>query len=125
MLINRLALKNFKCFKEVDVTFAKLTLLTGENSSGKTSLLSGILAPLQSKDFPFYLSPNGQYVNLGDFEEMSFNHLKDNEIDIELVITGHLPPKRVRFKTTWVIDNLNRLPVLNSLNIRVVRNLDL
>lgn len=122
MLINRLILKNFKCFQEADVTFSKITLLTGENSSGKTSLLYGILAPLQSKDFPFYLSPNGQYVNMGDFEEMSFNHLKDNEIDIEIFIAGKIYKayKKIQFKTTWVIDNVpNRLPTLNSLNIIV------
>lgn len=119
MLINRLILKNFKCFRQADVTFSKITLLTGENSSGKTSLLYGILAPLQSKGFPLYLSPNGQYVNMGDFEEMSFNHLKDNEIEIE-IFTRHVYDiyKKIQFNTTWVIDNVsNGLPVLNSLKI--------
>ena len=63
MRIERLALKNFKCFKEVDVSFSRITLLTGENSSGKSSLIYGILAPLQSihrlsNSFPLYLSLN-------------------------------------------------------------------
>jgi len=70
MQIQRLALKNFKCFKEVDVSFSKITLLTGENSSGKSSLIYGILAPIQSinrhsNSFPLYLSLNGNYVNMG------------------------------------------------------------
>ena len=72
MLINKLGLKNFKCFKEVEVDFAKITLLTGENSSGKSSLIYGLLAPFQSEGFPLYLFPNGKYVNMGDSEEISF-----------------------------------------------------
>jgi predicted ATP-dependent endonuclease of OLD family len=84
MAINRISLKNFRCFREVDVNLSKITLLTGANSSGKSSLLYGLLVALQSKDFPFYLSPNGQYVNMGDFEELSFNHLRDNIIGIDI-----------------------------------------
>ena len=90
MQIHRLALKNFKCFKEVDVSFSKITLLTGENSSGKSSLIYGILAPLQSvntnsiSSFPLYLSLNGNYANMGGFEEVSFNHNLNSCLDISI-----------------------------------------
>jgi predicted ATP-dependent endonuclease of OLD family len=86
MFINKLGLKNFKCFKEVEVNFSKITLLTGENSSGKSSLIYGLLAPFQSEDFPLYLFPNGKYINMGDFEEISFKNLKNNKIQINFNI---------------------------------------
>ena len=70
MLINSLGLKNFKCFEKLDVKFAPITLLTGANSSGKSSLINAILAVLQTEGFPYVLSPNGEYVNLGSFPEM-------------------------------------------------------
>ena len=87
MRIERLALKNFKCFKEVDVSFSRITLLTGENSSGKSSLIYGILAPLQSihrlsNSFPLYLSLNGDYVNMGGGEDVAFNHNTNNKLGI-------------------------------------------
>ena len=118
MQIHRLALKNFKCFKEVDISFSKITLLTGENSSGKSSLLYGILAPLQSvsldgNSFPLYLSFNGSYVNMGGFEEVSFNHSLKNdlEIDLDFAFGGRM----YDFKTSWCFDLIRKSPRLSYL----------
>jgi predicted ATPase len=118
MRIKRLALKNFKCFKEVDISFSKITLLTGENSSGKSSLIYGILAPLQSvslngNSFPLYLSLNGNYVNMGGFEEVSFNHsLKNNlEIDLNFAFGGRV----YKFNTSWCFDIIRNSPRLRNL----------
>ncbi len=123
MAIHRIALKNFKCFKEVEVNLSKITLLTGENSSGKSSLMYGLLAAFQSKDFPFYLSPNGKYVTMGDFEEISFNHKLDNTIGIDIYfeITGSLETSWGRNEfvtTTWIIDSNRELPQLNHLIVQ-------
>jgi len=115
MLIQNLSIKNFKCFEEVDVEFAPITLLAGANSSGKSSLIYSLLAVLQTEQFPFYLSPNGKYVNLGGFEEMVYK--KDISKIIEINIhpfkfSENYPPK---FKWTWIIDEFNSLPKLESL----------
>jgi len=64
-MINNISLKNFKCFQQTAINLSRITLLTGENSTGKSSVLYGLLAPFQSNDFPLYLSPNGRYVNMG------------------------------------------------------------
>lgn len=54
---------NFKCFEDTSsLEFGKLTLLTGANSTGKSSLMYGMLGVLQSKNFPWNFSPNGIYV---------------------------------------------------------------
>jgi predicted ATP-dependent endonuclease of OLD family len=115
MSINKITLKNFKCFKETEIHLPKITLLTGANSSGKSSLPYAILAVFQSKNFPLYFSPNGKYVNMGDFEEISFNHLEDNEIEIDIFITS-LYSGKTFFKTSWITDDIaNKMPVLNYL----------
>ncbi len=42
-MIKKLKMKNFKCFTEEEIEFRKLTILTGENSSGKSSLIQALL----------------------------------------------------------------------------------
>jgi len=42
-MLKRLIIKNFKCLFEEDMEFRNLTILTGENSSGKSSVIQAIL----------------------------------------------------------------------------------
>lgn len=121
MLINSLGLKNFKCFEELDVKFAPITLLTGANSSGKSSLINAILAVLQTEQFPFYLSPNGKYVNMGSFEEMVYLGNKNLDITINLNIDElqdftNLPDQVINvYETNWIYNSKNTLPELQNL----------
>ena len=127
MLIKNLSLKNFKCFEEVDVEFAPITLLTGANSSGKSSLIYSLLAVLQTEQFPFYLSPNGKYVNLGGFEEMVWqgNKEKTLEINLKFINISELLTADDKFQnsddypilysTKWVLNTKNQLPQLQLL----------
>ncbi|MGB0384917.1 MAG: AAA family ATPase, partial [Ardenticatenaceae bacterium] len=114
MSINRIALRNFKCFRELDLSLPKITLLTGANSSGKSSVLYGLLAPFQSREFPLYLSPNGKYVNMGDFIEISFGNSESNEIRIDFSVRD-TEGDEYDFNTAWIIDPSNNLPRLNLL----------
>jgi len=116
MSINRIALRNFKCFRELDLNLPKITLLTGANSSGKSSVLYGLLAPFQSREFPLYLSPNGKYVNMGDFIEISFGNSESNEIRIDFSVQD-TEGREYDFKTAWIIDPSNNLPRLNLLHV--------
>ena len=119
MLINSISLKNFKCFEELDVKFAPITLLTGANSSGKSSLINAILALLQTERFPFYLSPNGKYVNMGSFEEMVYDRNIKNDISINI----HSSESFYRdftpiFEWIWKYDIMNSLPKLKMLCLK-------
>ncbi len=116
MLINRIGLRNFKCFEDIEVKLSKITLLAGENSSGKSSLLYGLLTPFQSHQFPFYLSPNGKYINMGDFIEMSFNNLKRNRVGVDISINNHFE-ETYNFESNWVINASNKMPKLHDLRI--------
>ncbi len=126
MKINRTALKNFKCFKTLDLNLAPITLLTGANSSGKSSFIYSVLAILQTEQFPYYLSPNGNYVNMGSFDEIVFNHKTDKKIEISGNIEGKIISNHfkttVDFKTTWKRNPKNELPLLDGLKFQFKSN---
>ncbi len=127
MLFKSLALKNFKCFEEVEVEFAPITLLTGANSSGKSSLIYSLLAMLQTEQFPLYLSPNGKYVDMGSFKEMVHQSDFSKEIEINLTLEYKfkeklhfsLYPKNGAFNSIWSFDNKNSLPNIYRFNIEI------
>ena len=112
MLINSLGLKNFKCFEELDVKFAPITLLTGANSSGKSSLINAILAVLQTEQFPFYLSPNGKYVNMGSFEEIIYQNKADECFDVFIEFNQDID---ATFDTQWYRNSANGLPRMRNM----------
>jgi predicted ATPase len=118
MKIEQLTVENFKCFKrEQTFDFSRLTILTGANSSGKSSVIYAILMALQSEGFPNSLSTNGNYVNLGDFKDISNNHKKNNIIKLgfkvqELLFKDISPT--VIIKTNWKEDKVDLLPKLSN-----------
>jgi predicted ATPase len=119
MLINSLSLENFKCFEKLDVKFAPITLLTGANSSGKSSLINAILAVLQTEQFPFYLSPNGKYVNMGSFEEMAKKGAKTFDINISINLLEYYSGRISQvheFYTSWERNVSNDLPIVLAIN---------
>jgi predicted ATPase len=92
MQIKSIGLKNFKRFKNINIKTPKITLLTGPNSSGKSSIIYGLLGALQTKNFPFYYSPNGDYVNMGDFEEFTNSSHTDEPFTISLSLSSQSEP---------------------------------
>lgn len=117
MLFKSLALKYFKCFEEVEVEFAPITLLTGANSSGKSSLIYSLLATWQTEQFPFYLSPNGKYIDLGSFVEMvSFQNKNCFEISVQ---SYDILGEAVNYKSEWVKNKNNVIPLLNYLSVQI------
>ena len=114
MNINNISIENFKCFKEqTDVEFGKITLLTGANSSGKSSIIYSILGSLQSGEFPFKFSTNGKYVDMGDFQEIVHHHNRKEKINLGFTFKNGVIHK---IKTTWCEDKENNLPKLERLN---------
>lgn len=112
--IKRLEIENFKCFQQrTAFDFGKITLLTGANSSGKSSVMYAILGALQSGEFPFVFSTNGHFVEMGDFRDVVFGHDVTKRISITLQLEGGA----VDFGCTtfWSINPENQLPVLDEL----------
>lgn len=47
MKIKKVTLKNYKCFEKIEVDFHdKLTVIVGNNGSGKSSILDGVVVSL-------------------------------------------------------------------------------
>lgn len=113
MRIEQLTIENFKCFKrEQTFDFGRLTILTGANSSGKSSVIYAVLMALQSEGFPNSLSTNGDFVNLGDFKEISNNH--DSEKVVKLNFSIRTSERIDVFNTSWKENKTNFLPTLEE-----------
>lgn len=50
MIINRVVIKNFKSLKNIDITLSNLTLITGVNSTGKSSFIQFLLLLKQNQE---------------------------------------------------------------------------
>ena len=112
MLIKSLSLKDFKCFEQVDIDFGKITLLTGANSSGKSSLIYALLGIMQSKYFPQYFALNGELINMGGFDEVLRKKAEKREFEINLFLGFN----EDYFLTKWVQNGTNEQPQLKEMS---------
>lgn len=79
-----LYLDNYRGFTNVFVPIKDLNILVGENSSGKTSLIS-ILSFLTETDFLKTFHFKNRHVNLGNFYELVNHGRKDKTLTIGLI----------------------------------------
>ncbi len=72
-MIKKLTIENFKCFTKEEVEFRNLTVLTGENSSGKSSLVQALLYLGHSPVFggPFTDEINQYLFALGTIKDVT------------------------------------------------------
>ncbi|MFC5214733.1 AAA family ATPase [Streptomyces coerulescens] len=69
-MIDQLSLTNFKAFRSADIPLAPVTLLTGLNSSGKSSVLQAFVLLRQSYDSSTLYSSDGGLLLNGDLVEL-------------------------------------------------------
>ncbi len=87
MIINQLRLNNFKVFKSLDINFKRLTILTGINSSGKSSILNALALILQTKRpkiFPFEIATNGANCSMGTYNDIVHENKVSSNFSIGL-----------------------------------------
>ena len=116
MKIKKIKLENFKCFNKISFDTGKLTLFTGANSSGKSSLLYSILGPIQSGEFPLQFSPSGKYVSMGDFGDIVYFH--DSTKQIKIKYDYRISNLDYSIETIWEEDKIRKLPVLVFLSAK-------
>lgn len=89
-MIEKLSLKNFKSFRNADsISLAPITLLSGQNSSGKSTLIQSLLLFKQTLESPVADEPiilNGSYVTLGDFYDVINTSGEDQKISFGITI---------------------------------------
>ncbi len=116
MQLTHLHLANFKCFEHTDIDFAPITLLTGANSSGKTAIIHAILGALQSGEFPFNFSPNGDYVNMGNYKRM----VKDGDVTKNIKVNMSIDFSCIgnrKLETEWCFDKETNMLKMYMLSI--------
>ncbi len=84
-MITKLYLRNFKCFEEQEFPMAPLTLLTGINGMGKSSVIQALLLLRQSWEIQEGLNGfddinleklylNGIYTNIGNINDIIYRN---------------------------------------------------
>jgi predicted ATPase len=86
-MLTEVSIKNFKCFEnEAKFHFSKLNLLTGINGRGKSSLLQSLLLISQTfikRKSPQQLVLNGEWVELGTFDDIKNDNSNENIISFQ------------------------------------------
>jgi predicted ATPase len=89
-MIKSLHLHNFKCFENQPIEFSNLTLLSGLNGMGKSSVLQAFLLLRQSYQRELLqktgLALNGDLVELGTAEEVLYEDAEKQEIAFAITL---------------------------------------
>jgi len=118
-MITSLSLKNFKCFKSLDnIDLKQITLLTGSNGRGKSSVLQSLLLLAQSfrsgKNLE-YVKFNGRFVCLGTYNDIIFQNSDAGDFSIGLKSDD--PDENDVLFSCKPYDGNNRLADMNSMLI--------
>jgi len=90
-MIEYIRIQRFKCFSDITVQFKRLTLFTGENSTGKSTIIQSLLLLRQAhqmrawrqKRFPL----NGPWVKLGTEKDALCHWAEDDSIEFTIGFT--------------------------------------
>lgn len=119
MKLTQLRLKNFKIFDDLNMNFTRLTLLTGINSSGKSSLLNAFASAIQSQlpgRFPFEFTPNGRYCSLGSYQDIVSNH--NTQLNFSVGLSADHKKKHYRLDSGYRYSPKGEHFLLNNLTYR-------
>ncbi|MDO3411569.1 DUF3696 domain-containing protein [Saccharibacillus sp. CPCC 101409] len=94
-MIKNVHLKNIKCFKEQDIKLGNLTLLTGLNGVGKSTVIQSLLLLRQSYIQGAMknkgLSLNGDLLYLGTGQDLLYEKAENEELEIRLELESSPP----------------------------------
>jgi len=112
-MIDKLQLKNFKCFEQIDIDLRTVNVFTGVNGMGKSTVIQALLLLRQSHlmdkgNKGLYLS--GKYINLGNSQDVVYDKALDDEIEI-----NYMTSDRERHENLFSFEqDTNFLPVMNG-----------
>lgn len=115
-MLKKIIIKNFKCFREeTEFPLGQLTLLTGINGRGKSTMLQSLLLMRQSiehNDNAAQLVLNGSCVHLG-----SFNEIRNSNISREESIIF-----RYLYEDNIEVSNSNNFKIVGSAQYHFTEN---
>ena len=92
MIIERVALKNFKCFEAVDLRMAPITLLCGLNGMGKSTVIQAMLAWQGSRSGRRLRVGGGLDLGLGSGRDILYDESSSDTVEIEIARPGATAP---------------------------------
>ena len=107
-MIRSLELENFKAFGErAKIPFAPITLIFGENSAGKSTILQSLnllKQTAESREVGALLLPRAEngIVDLGSFQELLFDHDLKRTLSIRVEADGRDSFRRSRYRAKRV-----------------------
>lgn len=85
MYLSKIKIKNFRSLKSVDLHILPITIIYGENGSGKSSILEALYLLKQSLG-DNYLSTNG-VINFGSYSDIVINRDNNKWVSIGIGLT--------------------------------------
>lgn len=114
MKIDNVEIKNFKSLKYLNLDLKELNIITGVNSSGKSSFIQTLLLLKQNWEFLSFhtvsgklLSINGEFIRLGNKQDILFQNVFDENIEIKISsetkkeVYIHFNHQTLKFKTNY------------------------
>ena len=108
-MLNQLRIENFKAWREVDLSFGKVTGFFGPNSAGKSSLLQFLLLLKQTRN----ATDRGVVLDFGGPEDLA------NLGTFADVVHRHDESKRIRWLLDWTLSD-DGLEISDPMNPRQV-----
>ncbi len=94
-MISQLGIQNFKRFENISLEIGALTILSGLNGMGKSSVLQSLLLLRQSYQQRLLpsigLSLNGELVNIGTARDALFEEAQNDQIEFTLTFNNRSP----------------------------------
>lgn len=87
-MINKISIENFKSISQLKLNCNKLNLITGTNSSGKSTFLQSMLLIKQNANQEIGL--NGDLISVGDFREVKNFNISSNLITISTDVDNNV-----------------------------------
>ena len=102
MIIKSIGLKNYRCFEDIEIDFhEKLTVIVGDNGSGKTSILEGLAVSLGTMfiglDGRVGVSINKKDARLKAYLMGAFEDVQP-QYPVEITATGEIDGQKITWK---------------------------
>jgi len=107
-MLEQICLRNFKALQNATIDLKTITVLIGANGTGKSSVLQALAVLKQSREQQG-LHMTGEYMSLGEYQDVVHKREKDREIHVRMVTRFREPLKplfrrRLRFIYEAIFD---------------------
>ncbi|MDQ5921187.1 MAG: hypothetical protein QG673_1243 [Pseudomonadota bacterium] len=109
-MIKNIHIKGFKCFDNEKIDFSNLTVITGPNSSGKSSLIQAVLINLNHTNFTEQ-EVTAYLDSLGDFIDLKNKNTNPDKFSIDIELSGG---KVLSYFEDGMLSRLNTILLLGT-----------